>query len=99
MVDITQGLYFAQNLFDIVGRQQSDLFDGVESLFQFMSRLDDLAVTSFALLEVSTSFRQANAAYQKLNLLEVILVPRLDGSRLHRACLIVVLCQALGRDR
>jgi hypothetical protein len=53
MINIAQGLHFAQNLFNIVGRQQSDLFDGVESLFQFMSRLDDLTVSTFTLLGVS----------------------------------------------
>jgi hypothetical protein len=49
MVDVTERLDFTQNLFDVVGRQQTDFLDGVEALLEFVTRFDDLSIASFAL--------------------------------------------------
>jgi hypothetical protein len=49
VIDIAEGLYFAQNLLNVVFWPQSDFFYSIEALLQFVPSFDNLAITALAL--------------------------------------------------
>lgn len=75
VIDIAEGLYFAQNLLNIVFWPQSNFFNSIEALLQFVPSFDNLAITALALPMSSTvSPYSVNSTTMLFNLPKILLL-------------------------